>query len=390
MEIAIATARPATTQSNTVDSLVPMHLREGAKNFINFIEDYYSYLNTDGLPSQEINNIVTEQDIDRTSTQYLDLIQKEIAKNVPRAAAFDRVSIYKKIVKYYLTKGSEDSIINFFKIFYDDIISIQYPREQLFKLSSGNYNGETYLDTKGFLSNLDVIQDSFFWQDFSYVINSSVSVIEWKSSFNDLVHPAGFKFFAILSLLIVRRSNWIGRFVRFNSLTRKYERTLPDNYYDLYKTRHPDDLNWQIGLTQPHKSDYSDDISDHMPMFQYGLLGNVINVNLTLKNFQKINELDEDGFLRLVKLTLSFFSQNDANHYETTRDDYIKNLKFLDKDSINEYKDVTINKTISRNRLFSNISSFISVSSTDSFNLVTLSGVDITSLTNSNTININT
>jgi hypothetical protein len=388
MEIAIATARPATTQSNTVDSLVPMHLREGAKNFINFIEDYYSYLNTDGLPSKDIDNIVSEQDIDRTSIQYLDLIQKEIAKNIPRAAAFDRVSLYKKIVKYYLTKGSEDSIINFFKIFYDDVISIQYPREQLFKLSSGNYNGATYLDTKGFLSDSDVIQDSFFWQDFSYVINSSVSVLEWKNSFNDLVHPAGFKFFAILSLLIARRNNWIGRFVRFNSLTRKYEKTLPDNYYDLYKTRNYDDLNWQIGLTQPHKSDYSDDIGDHMPMFQYGLLGNVINVNLTLKNFQKINELDEDGFLRLVKVTLLFLSQSDANHYETTRDDYIKNLKFLDKDSINEYKNVTINKTINRNRLFSNISSFISVSSTESFNLITLSGDDITTLTNSNEINI--
>lgn len=382
MEIAIATARPATTQANTVNSLVPMHLREGAENFINFLEDYYSYLNTDGLPSQEINNIVTEQDIDRTSSQYLDLIQREIAKNIPRAAAFDRISLYKKIVKYYLTKGSEDSIINFFKIFYDDVISIQYPRERLFKLSSGDWDGLNYRDTKGFASNTDVIQDSYFWQDFSYVINSSVSVLEWKNEFNDLVHPAGFKFFAVLSLLIARRTNWIGRFVTFNSVTRKYEATLPDNYYDLYKTYHPDDLDWLKGLTPPHKSDYSDNVGDHMPMFQYGLLGYVTIMNLIL-----VNELDEEDFIRLTKLSLILMTNNDTDHYSITRDDYLNNLKFLDKDSINEYKNVTIDKSIDNDNnrlLFSNISSFITTSTAAVYNFVTLDGNNIVTLDGNN------
>ena len=341
MDISIATARPATTEANTVDSLVPMHLREGAENFIGFIEDYYSYMNTDGLPSQEINNILTEQDIDRTSAQYIDLIQAEIAKNVPRAAAFDRVSLYKKIVKYYLTKGSEDSIINFFKIFYDDVISIQYPRELLFKPSSGDYNGSMYRDTKGFVSNSDVLQDSYFWQDFSYVINSSIGASEWKNEFNKLVHPAGFKFFAILSLLIVRRTNWIGRFVRFNSFTRTYEATLPRNYRDLYKTHDYNDLDWLKSLTPPHKSHtnerYSDKVGDHMPMFQYGLLGNIATRSIaTILNY------DDATFLRLVIFITNYFTKSDSDSSIRTRNDYIQNLKFLDTDSISEYKNVPI------------------------------------------------
>lgn len=418
MEIAIATARPATHQANTVNSLVPMHMREGAENFIGFLEDYYSYLNTDGLPSQEINNIVAEQDIDRTSAQYLDLIQREIAKNIPRAAAFDRVSLYKKIVKYYLTKGSEDSIINFFKIFYDDVISIQYPRERLFKLSSGDWDGVNYRDTKGFASNTDVIQDSYFWQDFSYVINSSISVLEWKNEFNNLVHPAGFKFFAILSLIIARRNNWIGRFVRFNYLTRKYESVLPDNYYDLYKTYHPSDLDWQKGLIPPQRGNYSDNVGDHMPMFQYGLLGYVTIVNLTL-----INELDEEAFTRLVILVMHILSNNQDDHFILTRNDYLKNLKFFDTDDFSEYKNTIIDYGRTFNyrdiqfpiveeleaaqdrddilekenfenillkitpgddlynyrRLFSNISCFITTIKSPSY-LQTLSGIDIITL----------
>ena len=343
MDISIATARPATQQANTVDSLVPVHLREGAQTFINFLEDYYSYLNTDGLPSQEINNIVTEQDIDKTSSQYLDLIQREIAKNVPRAVAFDRVSLYKKIVKYYLTKGSEDSIINFFKIFYDDAISIQYPRESLFKPSSGDYDESTnsYRDAKGFASNTNVLQDSYFWQDFSYVINSSISVLEWKNEFNNLVHPAGFKFFAILSLLITRRNNWIGRFVTFNSITRKYEANLPDTYRDLYKTRNRGDLDWLKGLTPPQKSNinerYSDNIGDHMPLFQYGLLSSV-----TIQNLILLANADDSTFTRITIIILQFLSSTGGDNLLITRNDYLKNLKFYDSDIISEYKESSI------------------------------------------------
>jgi hypothetical protein len=341
MDISIATSRPATTEANTVNSLVPGHLREGAENFIGFLEDYYSYMNTDGLPSQEINNILTEQDIDQTSTQYMDLIQAEIARNIPRAAAFDRVSLYKKIVKYYLTKGSEDSIINFFKIFYDDAISIQYPRDSLFKPSSGDYNGSIYRDVKGFASNTDVLQDSYFWQDFSYVINSSIAATEWKNEFNKLVHPAGFKFFAILSLLIVRRSNWIGRFVRFNTFSRNYESALPDNYRDLYKTRNYNDLDWLKGLTPPHKSSdidkYSDNVGDHMPMFQYGLLGNIVT-----RNIFALKKYDDATFDRIVIHIIYYLSNLESDQYITTRNDYLSNLKFLDTDGISEYKNTPI------------------------------------------------
>ena len=343
MDISIATARPATQQANSVRSLVPMHLREGAENFIGFLEDYYSYINTDGLPSQEIVNIVSEHDIDRTSSQYIDLIQGEIAKNVPNAVAFDKVSLYKKIVEYYLTKGSEDSIINFFKIFYDESITLKYPRERLFKTSSGTWDQENkrYRDTKGFSSNSDVLQDSHFWQDFSYVIESAVPVSEWKNEFLGLVHPAGFKFFGVLVLLLVRRKKWIGRFIKYNSETRAYEYdNLPENYYTPYKTYYTEDLDWMKSLTPPSRSNqsgYGDQDGDHMPMFQYGLLGNHIIQNLCLI----ANTTDED-FIRLVIRTLHLWAVADCDHYELTRSDYLTNLKFLDSGVIGEYSDTLI------------------------------------------------
>ena len=38
MDISIATARPATQEANSVRSLIPLHLRDGAENFIGFLE----------------------------------------------------------------------------------------------------------------------------------------------------------------------------------------------------------------------------------------------------------------------------------------------------------------------------------------------------------------
>ena len=279
MDIAIAAARTTTQQSNTVRSMVPMQLREGAESFIGFLEDYYAYLNTDGLPSQEIENIVSEHDIDRTSSQYIDRIQKEIAQNIPNSVAFDRVSLYKKIYHYYLTKGSEDSIINFFKIFYDEKISVSYPRNKLFKTSASTWDadGGVALDTKGFLSNADVLQDSRFWQDFSYIINTSLPIANWKTEYRATVHPAGFEFFAALVLLLYQNNKWIGRFIQFNPQSRRYEyNRLPDNFHNTpYQTRELDDHEWLKSLTPPsnsHEYGYDNQTGVHFPRFQYGLL----------------------------------------------------------------------------------------------------------------------
>ena len=44
------------------------------------------------------------------------------------------------------------------------------------------------------------IQDSYFYQDFSYAVKSSVSISEWKDVLIKNVHPAGFKVFGELSI----------------------------------------------------------------------------------------------------------------------------------------------------------------------------------------------
>ncbi len=144
----------ANTESLRVEELIPQQLRESSERFITLIKDYYEYLNTEGLPTYETNKIVDEHDIDKISEKYLDGIQGEIAKNIPDSAVMDRVSLYKKIVQYYTLKGSEESITTFFRLFFDEIVEVSYPKKRLFELSAGDWKRKNSEFTQSFTTSI--------------------------------------------------------------------------------------------------------------------------------------------------------------------------------------------------------------------------------------------
>ena len=127
-----------------------MQLRESSETLIELLSDYYNYLNQQDQTSDIFNRIVSEQDIDETSLSYLDRLQNEIAKTVPDSKRMDKVSLYKRIVKYYSIRGSEESVLVFFRIFFDELVEVTYPKDFLLKPSSGNWKNsdkiENYTD----------------------------------------------------------------------------------------------------------------------------------------------------------------------------------------------------------------------------------------------------
>ena len=64
------------------------------------------------------------------------------------------------------------------------------------------YSSGSFSNNDGFLSNYKKIQDSFFYQKFSYVLRTGTNADEWKNPFARLVHPAGFIFFGEILLFL--------------------------------------------------------------------------------------------------------------------------------------------------------------------------------------------
>jgi len=164
MHDSVANATPRAHESARVNDLLPEQLRGSSQNLVNFLKEYYDYLNQDGLPSKELRHIVVENDIDETSAKYLDSIQDEIASIVPNSDYMDRVTLYKRIVHYYRSKGTIESVYTFFRIFFNDV---------------------------------DDLQIEYGDRPYTYRIRTSklpAGGQEWRSKFRKLAHPAGLKF----------------------------------------------------------------------------------------------------------------------------------------------------------------------------------------------------
>jgi len=159
IESYVTSARPQVqnVESSRVSDLIPEQQRDNADVLIRLLEDYYRHLNTKGLPSNVVESITTEQDIDLASSEFIDEIQKEIAKTFPDSLSFNKVSFYKRIVDYYSSRGTENSALTFFKLFFDESIQIFYPKDNLFRLSEGDWrpsgNTDRLSTVTGFTTN---------------------------------------------------------------------------------------------------------------------------------------------------------------------------------------------------------------------------------------------
>jgi hypothetical protein len=70
-----------------------------------------------------------------------------------------------------------------------------------FILDSYSIVNNNWIDEKGFLNNgLQRLHDNFYYQYFSYAINSKISYDTWNDPVNSLIHPAGFKDFSELNI----------------------------------------------------------------------------------------------------------------------------------------------------------------------------------------------
>lgn len=326
MILSIADSKPREQESTRVKGLFPPALAENASALIGFLEEYYKYLNTVGLPSNAIANITAEHDIDRVSSNYIDAIQQEIAQGVPNSKVLDRISLYKKIVKYYSIRGTSESAVTFFRIFFDELAEIIYPKESLFKLSAGTGSFTSggqwaYSDRKGFASDINKLHDGEYWQDYSYVIKSGIPIDEWENSYLKLVHPAGLYLFAKL-LILAERSNIWDNMIDYGSLDPKL------------------DLTWLNAYIPPSKID-PNSRAYHSPKYQPGNLnGNLVKLRFLVK---LLVETDDSLFIRAVYNIIKSIIKNDEGRDAIVRKEYQHNIKFLDSSLISEgLSDITI------------------------------------------------
>ena len=238
--------------SSYIDELVPDHVESSYPDLVNFLKTYALYLERSNESGFYLNSLDIQRDIDYVEENLLTELQNEIGIAVPRDFATNPRTFYKHLIEFYRSRGTPESITSFFRVIYDDEVETYFPFVDILNPSDGNWTDQAaaiqadrtaftptntitisgtptevtgnndagnpialanndvvrtypkglFTNNDGFLSDKKFLQDSFYYQKFSYVLRTGSNIADWSNAFTRLIHPAGFKFFGEIAILI--------------------------------------------------------------------------------------------------------------------------------------------------------------------------------------------
>lgn len=289
-----------------VQELIPREVRQRADNFVNLLEDYYRYLNDLKQPSQRLNSLLDEHNIDKISDDFLNGIQSEIATYIPTPYTIDKRTLYKRIVKYfYNTRGTIESAETFFRIFFDAEAEI-IPFHELPELQA-----DALLAEDGSI-NAELTRQE--WLPYSYLINTQLPIDIWKKAYKEIIHPAGFRFFALLLFVSITYNSW--GYPSFQA---------PGYTFDYKNTN----LIWFV----------KPPAGSHSPHHQPGWIGKRLALLMFSLYAETITGTESyKSYMILVKLRGLY----EQGQLDRNRSDHVMWTKYYDQTPIRDYQDHTL------------------------------------------------
>jgi len=170
-----------------VKEVLPEHFTQDYPTLITFLEKYYQFLDSSSDQSfnTQIRNLFNVRDIQQTSEDNLDQIVKEIGNGLQVSSFFQEPRLMAKLLAdFYTSKGTLVSAEAFFRAFFNEEVTIEYPKEQMFIVNESQIGYESQ----------KFIQDDELYQVFSILVKIGLSVEDYQTLYNRFVHPAGWHF----------------------------------------------------------------------------------------------------------------------------------------------------------------------------------------------------
>lgn len=179
--------RDITLTTSKVGEVVPSYYETDNPQLIELLDKYYDFLDSDGAHafSAAIKNLHHVRDIAETETTYLDELVKEVGNGLQASSFFQKPRLMAKLLAgFYRSKGTLVSIEGFFRGFYNEDVTVEYPKDQIFIVGES----EIGFDSQKF------IQDNNLYQIFSLLLKVGLSTQDYETLYKRFVHPAGFFF----------------------------------------------------------------------------------------------------------------------------------------------------------------------------------------------------
>ncbi len=185
--------RPIDFHNRVVKEALPEYFTDDNLTLVNFLEDYYNFLDSDTVHSfdTEIKDLNNLRDITETPSEYLNQIIYELGSKLENGNLFtDARFTARRFAEHYRQKGSRKAIEEFFRAFFQQDVEVEYPKKDIFTV------GE---DKIGFDSQ-KFIQNYARYQIFSILIKVGLGVPTYRELYKKFAHPAGFYFEGIVAV----------------------------------------------------------------------------------------------------------------------------------------------------------------------------------------------
>ena len=120
-----------------IDQFIPEYIRANFPDLIEFVKVYFEYLEEHHKSSYYQNTLYDQRNIKTQDDLFLESIESELGLYIPQSYKSSPKQFYHHIIDIWRSKGSEESIKTFFRLFLDEEVVIRYPWDKVLKPSDG-------------------------------------------------------------------------------------------------------------------------------------------------------------------------------------------------------------------------------------------------------------
>lgn len=134
--------------SNLVGRQVPSFVATDHTQFVEFLKQYYEWMEFEDNPKYESNNLINYRDVDDTKDVFVKRFTSELANGIPEILAStstDKRKMVKRMLDFYRAKGTEKSYKTFFRLLFGEEPQLYYPSNDILKLSDGRWSQPSIL-----------------------------------------------------------------------------------------------------------------------------------------------------------------------------------------------------------------------------------------------------
>lgn len=140
-----------------VESHFPDFYRDEGPRFVNFVKEYYRWMESEGEALYASRNLLDYRNIDTTSPEFIKYFTNKYLAGVPLSAEANTQFLIKHASDLYRSKGTERGVQLLIQGLFNEEAKVVFPGESIFKSSDGTWVKPQYLEltvsarTQGFV-----------------------------------------------------------------------------------------------------------------------------------------------------------------------------------------------------------------------------------------------